>query len=109
MMKFVKKCRQIWVAKRIQDGQKAVDNIGKQLDKMLVTFKDDVDHILETKTFAYTKDLNDTKSDYLKRYLEQRLDCMASSISAMSSSINELSARIDGVERGLEIIRELQD
>ncbi len=54
---------------------------------------------LQDMSFAYTKNLDDAKSDYLKRYLEQRLDGMKYDIdhkwSDFNRSIDILSHRIE--------------
>lgn len=45
---------------------------------------------IQDMAFAYTNDLNDAKSDYLKRYIETRMSCMQNEISSVSSEISRL-------------------
>jgi hypothetical protein len=48
---------------------------------------------IQQMTFAYTKNLDDTKSDYLKRYLEVRMNCMQQELISLPHRIqNQMDA-----------------
>ena len=74
-----------------------INNILEQkLDKMLKKKQFAIfEKEMQKKVFAYTADLNDIKSDYLKRYLETRLECLSNSVTSLSSELQNILSRIE--------------
>ncbi len=95
MIKWVRNINKMRAVKDVHD-------VGDILDKLLLRFKDDVDKVIQEKTFAYTKDINDTKSDYLKRYLETKYNGVSDSIMDLQLKINPMQVRIEALEKDLE-------
>jgi hypothetical protein len=86
---------------RVEQYDKAIEGfacIEKNMNKMLISFQDDVDKIIQDKIFAYTRDMNDIKSDYLKRYLEAKYGAINETIMGMAKQINDLHFRLEALE-----------
>lgn len=52
---------------------------------------------IQDMTFAYTKNLDDTKSDYLKKYLEQRMNGMQYDLSQIPIKLQLMQDKIDNL------------
>ncbi len=89
--------RLIFIESEMNELQTKVNNI---FDDRLKEFEKKI----QTMTFAYTKNLDDTKSDYLKRYVETRLDCIQSEVSRLPSQINRMNSDISEISRDLREI-----
>lgn len=95
----------------IKDFKKAVNEIKKTeqkikklemritstFDKELKIFEEKVQKM----TFAYTNNLDDTKSEYLKKYLETRLDCLQNTLYSIPKKLESMQSKILSLESAL--------
>ena len=61
---------------------------------------------IQKMSFDYTKNLDNTKSDYLKRYLENRMDCIQNEVSNIPKRISELRCGMESIDKRLEYFEE---
>ncbi len=77
MISTVKKIKKIYsLLKRISALESELKNIDEKLSKSMDNHLKQFEQKIQNMTFAYTCNLDDAKIDYLKRYLDARLDVL---------------------------------
>ncbi len=103
MMNFVRKIRELLaLSQRISLVESQINEIDVRIKDAMNQYSKDFEKKIQDMTFAYTRNLDDTKSDYLKRYLETRINCISEQVrlipermSQIQSEINDISLRIE--------------
>ena len=70
----------------------------QEIDKQTLMFEKKIQQM----TFAYTANLDDTKSDYLKRYLEVRMNGVQGQVTGLVSEMNNLNYKISEAQLLIE-------
>lgn len=113
-MRFIKKIKEIYnVSQRINVLETEIKEMDSRLKESISNYSAEFHRIIkeieqssfkqfkkkvQDMTFAYTKDLDDTKSDYLKRYLEQRMDGMQYDVRQIPLQLAELRKEFMSLE-----------
>lgn len=106
MIKFIRNIREIYrISLRLSSIDSEIKEIDNKISTSMARYSKEFENKIQQMTFAYTKNLDDTKSDYLKRYLEARMDGvqyqlsqLPHQISCMRSEINIIALRIENIE-----------
>ncbi len=103
MMGFITKIKEIYrVSKRIQVIESELNELDAKLEKAVNEYSKQFEKKIQEMTFAYTRNLDDTKSDYLKRYLENRMNCIQSEVSSIPNRLAALQSNINDIALKLE-------
>ena len=95
MIQWIKKIKDLLsLSKRIGIIESEIAEMECKLKGMSVHYGIEFEKKIQQMTFNYTKNLDDTKSDYLKRYLEIRLDCMQKELSYLPSKIEKIENKL---------------
>lgn len=104
MIQWIKKIKELLsVASRIHVLESELNELDTKLKQSVNEYSKKFEERIAQMTFDYTKNLDDTKSDYLKRYVEVRLNCMQNELTSFPGKIYELSDRFN--QRLLEVTR----
>lgn len=100
MIKFIKNmmnCNKD--AKKIKKMISKIEDFEKNIDSKLNLTLQEFEKKLQQMTFAYTSNLPDTKSEYLKRYLEVRMDCVQNQIRDLPEKLERLRHDVLSLEQ----------
>ncbi len=101
MMGFIQKIKDMWaLSERLMFIENELKELESRMANGVLEYSKQFEKKIQDMTFAYTRNLDDTKSDYLKRYLEQRLD-------SMGYAVDEIPRQIDGLRESLNAKIEL--
>lgn len=99
MRSFIKKIKQLFdISNRISLIESQLNELDERLEKNFYEYSVKFEKKLKKMTFAYTSNLDDAKSDYLKRYLENRLDCITNEIRSLPRQFKELPKKLESLE-----------
>ncbi len=97
-MRFINKIKALWyISERIAFIEGELRELDARLDRSVIDKSNQFEKKIQEMTFAYTKNLDDTKSDYLKRYLEQRLDGMQYDINQFPKMLQAAEESMNGI------------
>lgn len=103
MMLWWKKIKDVFaLSARIENLSAEIKEFDKQMKHSMRLHTKEFEKKIQEMTFAYTKNLDDTKSDYLKRYLEVRLNCMQQELSSIPSRLAGMQNEILKLESKME-------
>lgn len=96
MMGFIKKIKSVLtLTDRIFSLEQQIGELDTIFKNSLVEYSKKFEKKIQDMSFAYTKNLDDAKSDYLKRYIDQRLNGMQYDITQLPERINLLSDQVN--------------
>jgi hypothetical protein len=103
MIKWIRRIKEVFnVSNRIAVLESELLELDAKLKNSVIEHSKQFEKKIKDMTFAYTNNLNDTKSDYLKRYLEVRMDCMQQTLTNLSSQLPDLKSDIYRIEQQIE-------
>lgn len=106
-MGFIKRCKEIWqLSQRIRVIENEIKEIDQKLEIAVREYSKQFEKKVQDMASAYVADLDDVKSDYLKRYVEQRLNGMQYDIKQIGEEISCLGQNMDEKLHRLENIEE---
>jgi len=95
LIQWIKNIRDLLsLSKRIGIIESEIAEMECNLKGLSVHYGLEFEKKIQQMTFDYTKNLDDAKSDYLKRYVEIRLDCMQKEISCLTSKIEKMENKL---------------
>jgi|SRR6266853_3039809 predicted SprT family Zn-dependent metalloprotease len=83
------------LSKRIGIIESEIQEMEAKLTQSVVHYSKEFEDKIQHMAFAYTKNLDDTKSDYLKRYLEVRMNCMQAELSQLPQKLQAMQGVVD--------------
>ncbi len=90
MIQWIKNIKSLLsLSRRIGIIESEIAEMECKFKGMYVHYGIEFEKKIQQMSFDYTNNLNDTKSDYLKRYLEMRMDCIQQELSAMPKKIDD--------------------
>jgi phage host-nuclease inhibitor protein Gam len=96
MFKFIKNIKELYaLIQRVQTLDSEMNQLNTVLNDAVANYSKQFEKKIQEMTFAYTKNLDDTKSTYLKKYLEVRMDCI-------QDQINTIPQQLLAMEQGLK-------
>lgn len=96
MIGFIKKIKDLLsLSDRIHMIQNELNELETRIGLSVNEHSKSFEKRIQDMTFAYTKNLDDTKSDYLKRYLEQRMNGMQYDLSQIPIKLQLMQDKID--------------
>ena len=102
-MGFIQKIKDMWnLSQRLAVIETEIKEIDARIEHSINEYSKQFEKKIQDMTFAYTRNLDDTKSDYLKRYLEVRLNCMDENVRQLPNKIARLQEELDGITLRLE-------
>jgi hypothetical protein len=103
MMRWWKKIKDLLaLAARMENMQLELDEFDRRVKESIKESSKDFEKKIQEMTFAYTKNLDDTKSDYLKRYLEVRLNCMQQELTSLPLKLSAIKEDLLRLENKIE-------
>jgi hypothetical protein len=103
MIRFIKKIKDLFA---LSNRMENLEHELKEFDARVQNLIDDgilqAEKKIQALSFAYTKNLDDVKSDYLKRYLEVRLNCMQQELSSIPMRLSSMQHDILKIGSQLE-------
>ncbi len=103
MIKFIRKIKKsINVLNNIEELERKTKDIQRKLAQTAEENSKHFEEKIKQMSFDYTKNLDDTKSDYLKIYLETRINCLQQSIYAIPKQIEGMQERLNKTQENLE-------
>lgn len=103
MMGFIRKIKELYtISKRLTCIESELNELDARLEKAVLEHSKVFEKKIQEMTFAYTRNLDDTKSDYLKRYLEVRMNCLSDQVNNVLPSISVLNKDIQRIEQLIE-------
>lgn len=100
MIKFFKKVCGIYnLALRFKALESEINLIETRLKESVKNYSKDFEKHVHQMTFDYTRNLDDTKSDYLKRYLEVN-------INSIQNQVNAIQNKIDATFNNVSVIKQ---
>ena len=98
MMRFIRTIKNMYaMSQRIETLESEVNELEEKLKGSIDNYSNQFEKKIQQMSFAYTKNLDDTKSDYLKKYLETRMNCI-------QESIKQIPHRMVAMERELKAL-----
>lgn len=103
MMLWIQKLKALFsLADRILFIEKEINEIDSRIKKSMEEHSKQFEKKIQKMSFAYTKNLDDTKSDYLKRYLEVRMNCVQQELNALPAKLGAMRDDILKLENKIE-------
>jgi len=111
MIQWIKNIKSLLsLSRRIGIIESEITEMECKFKGMYVHYGIEFEKKIQQMTFDYTKNLDDTKSDYLKRYLEVRVDCMQNQLtSLLPGIIKQLKENVDMMDLRLERLEENEE
>lgn len=109
MRKFFYKIKAIFsLTDRLLFLEREINEIEERIKKIMEEHSKVFEKKIQEMTFAYTRNLDGTKFDYLKRYLEIRVNCMQQELNSLPNKINNMQAKLYQLESNLDKKQDLE-
>jgi predicted SprT family Zn-dependent metalloprotease len=96
MIQWIQNIKALWnLSKRIGIIESEIQEMESKLEQCVDHYSKEFKNNIQQMAFAYTKNLDDTKSDYLKRYLEVRMNCMQAELSQLPQKLQAMQGVVD--------------
>jgi len=106
-MRLIRKIKELFrLSERLIFVESEMNELEAKVNQVFESRLKDFEKKIQEMTFAYTKNLHDTKSDYLKKYVETRLDCMQGELSRATYQIEQRNSDFEQVMHVLEHIKD---
>ena len=94
MIKLFKRIKDLFaLSERISIFESELREMEGNFIQMTAHYGEEFEKKIQKMSFDYTKNLDNTRSDYLKRYLEVRMDCMQQELTSLTYRIqNQMDA-----------------
>ena len=96
MIKFIRTIKRLYnISNEFKTLQSELNEFEGKLKDSVQNYYKEFEEKIQQMTFAYTRNLDDTKSEYLKRYLEEHIKCL-------HGADTKLSMRVFSMEKQLQ-------
>jgi hypothetical protein len=83
------------MASRLALIESELNEIDIKIQERMIHYSNEFERKIRQMSFAYTKNLDDYKSDYLKKYLEVRMDCIQKQVDEFPKEIEKIQSNYD--------------
>ena len=110
MIKFIQKIKDLYnLSKRIDKLQKTVIKLEKKISDNVEENLKHFEEKIKQMSFAYTRDLDDAKSDYLKRYFETRMNCIQQEVTNIPRRMATMQQELKALILEKDAVEEVRD